>query len=59
MFQLVERNTEEGKTVHWKITALWGGLEVPGYTFRVFVTNLVLPPEEIWPPERAQRANYP
>jgi hypothetical protein len=22
-------------------------LEVPGYTFRVFVTNLVLPPEEI------------
>jgi hypothetical protein len=23
-------------------------LEVPGYTFRVFVTNLVLPPEEIW-----------
>jgi hypothetical protein len=23
-------------------------LEVPGYTFRVFVTNLVLTPEEIW-----------
>lgn len=23
-------------------------LEVPGYTFRVFVTNLALPPEEIW-----------
>jgi hypothetical protein len=23
-------------------------LEVPGYTFRVFVTNLTLPPEEIW-----------
>lgn len=23
-------------------------LEVPGYTFRVFVTNLLLPPEEIW-----------
>jgi hypothetical protein len=23
-------------------------LEVPGYTFRVFVTNLVLPGEEIW-----------
>src|ERR1700740_870200 len=23
-------------------------LEVPGYTFRVFVTNLMLPPEEIW-----------
>jgi hypothetical protein len=23
-------------------------LEVPGYTFRVFVTNLTDPPEEIW-----------
>jgi hypothetical protein len=23
-------------------------LEVPGYTFRVFVTNLALPPEDIW-----------
>ena len=23
-------------------------LEVPGYTFRLFVTNLALPPEEIW-----------
>jgi len=23
-------------------------LEVPGYTFRVFVSNLALPPEEIW-----------
>jgi len=23
-------------------------LEVPGYTFRVFVTNIALPPEEIW-----------
>jgi len=23
-------------------------LEVPGYTFRIFVTNLALPPEEIW-----------
>jgi hypothetical protein len=23
-------------------------LDVPGYTFRVFVTNLVLPPEQIW-----------
>jgi len=23
-------------------------LDVPGYTFRVFVTNLALPPEEIW-----------
>ena len=23
-------------------------LEVPGYTFRVFVTNFTLPPEEIW-----------
>ena len=23
-------------------------LEVPGYTFRVFATNLTLPPEEIW-----------
>lgn len=23
-------------------------LEVPGYTFRVFVSNLTLPPEEIW-----------
>ena len=23
-------------------------LDVPGYTFRVFVSNLVLPPEEIW-----------
>jgi hypothetical protein len=23
-------------------------LEVPGYTFRVFVTNLALPPEELW-----------
>lgn len=23
-------------------------LEVPGYTFRVFVTNRALPPEEIW-----------
>src|ERR1700684_1454037 len=23
-------------------------LEVPGYTFRVFVTNFALPPEEIW-----------
>jgi hypothetical protein len=25
MFQLVKRNTEEDKTVHWKITALWAG----------------------------------
>jgi hypothetical protein len=23
-------------------------LDVPGYTFRVFVTNLALPPEELW-----------
>lgn len=23
-------------------------LDVPGYTFRVFVTNVALPPEEIW-----------
>jgi hypothetical protein len=23
-------------------------LDVPGYTFRVFVSNLALPPEEIW-----------
>ena len=23
-------------------------MEVPGYTFRVFVTNLLLPPEQIW-----------
>jgi len=23
-------------------------LEVPGYTFRVFITNLAGPPEEIW-----------
>jgi len=23
-------------------------LDVPGYTFRVFVTNLALPPEQIW-----------
>jgi len=23
-------------------------LDVPGYTFRVFVTNFALPPEEIW-----------
>jgi Transposase DDE domain group 1 len=28
MFQLVRRNTEEDKTVHWKITALWGGKKV-------------------------------
>jgi len=28
MFQLVRRNTEENKTVHWKITALWGGKKV-------------------------------
>src|ERR1700747_286474 len=28
MFQLVKRNTEEDKTVHWKITALWGGKKV-------------------------------
>jgi hypothetical protein len=122
-FQLVGRNAEEDKTVHWKTTALWGGrkvelretqravtpfgglvaffeflrarvatwraldehyavggfslqlfgwdrprrfvvireqrraeraslgsqlLEVPGYTFRVFVTNLAWPAEEIW-----------
>jgi len=25
---LVERNAEEDKTVHWKITALWGGKKV-------------------------------
>jgi hypothetical protein len=25
MSQLVKRNTEEDKTVHWKIIALWGG----------------------------------
>jgi len=23
-------------------------LDVPGYTFRVFVTNFALPPEQIW-----------
>lgn len=28
MFQLVRRNTEEGKTVQWKITALWGRKKV-------------------------------
>src|SRR5215469_4795069 len=28
MFQLVKRNAEEDKTVHWKITALWGGKKV-------------------------------
>ena len=28
MFQLIRRNTEEDKTVHWKITALWGGKKV-------------------------------
>src|SRR5215469_11906124 len=28
MFQLVKRNTEEDKTMHWKITALWGGKKV-------------------------------
>jgi hypothetical protein len=28
MFQLVRRNTEEDKTVHWKITSLWGGKKV-------------------------------
>jgi hypothetical protein len=28
MFQLARRNTEEDKTVHWKITSLWGGKEV-------------------------------
>ena len=28
MFQLVKRNTEEDKTVHWKIAALWGGKKV-------------------------------
>src|ERR1700733_4459666 len=27
-FQLDERNFEEDKTVHWKITALWGGKKV-------------------------------
>src|SRR5438552_6747579 len=27
-FQLDERNAEEDKTVHWKITALWGGKKV-------------------------------
>jgi hypothetical protein len=25
---LVERNAEEDKTVHWKVTALWGGRKV-------------------------------
>jgi hypothetical protein len=28
MFQLSRRNTEEDKTVHWKITSLWGGKKV-------------------------------
>ena len=28
MFQVVKRNAEEDKTVHWKITALWGGKKV-------------------------------
>src|SRR5262252_9262762 len=28
MFQLVKRNTEEDKTVHWTTTALWGGKKV-------------------------------
>jgi len=28
MFQLDRRNTEEDKTVHWKITSLWGGKKV-------------------------------
>jgi hypothetical protein len=28
MFQLSRRNTEEDKTVHWKITCLWGGRKV-------------------------------
>ncbi|HZV87779.1 MAG TPA: hypothetical protein VFF95_09545, partial [Candidatus Binatus sp.] len=23
-------------------------LDVPGYTFRIFVSNLALPPEELW-----------
>ena len=23
-------------------------LEVPGYTFRIYVTNVTAPPEEIW-----------
>src|SRR6266853_5544297 len=27
-FQLDERNAEEDKTVHWQITALWGGKKV-------------------------------
>jgi hypothetical protein len=28
MFQLVKRNTEEDKTMHWKIVAFWGGKKV-------------------------------
>ena len=28
MFQLIRRNTEEDKTGHWAITALWGGKKV-------------------------------
>ena len=30
-------------------------LDVPGYTFRVFVTNFALPPEEIWRDYTAER----